>query len=45
VDGGTIFIYVLSAAFFSLIVYLAILSRRHHADAVKPEDQKPRKVA
>jgi len=45
VDGGTIFIYVLSATFFGLIAYLAVLSRRRSANAAKFEDKRPRKVA
>jgi hypothetical protein len=45
VDAATIFIYVLSATFFGLIAYLAVLSRRHRADAGKLENKKPKKVA
>jgi hypothetical protein len=45
VDGTTIFIYVLSATFFGLIAYLAILSRRHRTDVANLENKKPRNVA
>jgi hypothetical protein len=45
VDGGTIFIYVLTATFFGVIAYLAVLSRRRRTDAAKLEDKRPRKVA
>jgi hypothetical protein len=45
VDGATVFVYVLSATFLGLIVYLAALSRRHHAEGLKPEDKKPQNVA
>jgi len=44
-DGATIFIYILSATFFGLIAYLAVLSRSDRADAVKLEDKKPRHAA
>jgi len=45
VDGASIFVYVLSATFFGLIVYLAVLSRSHDVEGVKPEGKKPRNVA
>ena len=44
-DGATIFIYVLSATFFGLITYLAVLSRRSRADTAQLEEKKPRNVA
>jgi preprotein translocase subunit SecG len=45
VDGATIFIYVLSGLFFGLIAYLAVLSRRNHATAVKSDEKTPRSAA
>jgi hypothetical protein len=51
VDGATIFVYVLAATFFGLVVYLARLSRRshaehaEHAENVTAKDNKPRKAA
>jgi len=45
VDGATIFIYVLSATFFGVIAYLAVLSRRNRADAAHLGEKKPRNVA
>jgi hypothetical protein len=48
VDGATIFVYVLAATFFGLVVYLARLSRRshaEHAENVTAKENKPRKAA
>ena len=44
-DGATIFIYVLTATFFGLIAYLAVLSRRRRADVTELEDKNDRKAA
>jgi len=49
-DGATIFIYVLSAVFFTFIIYLGVTSRRKAAKA-EPDIQSesprehPRKAA
>jgi hypothetical protein len=47
VDGATIFVYVLTATFVGVIVYLARLSRRSRSQdqSVTQEETKPRKAA
>ena len=44
-DAGNIFVYVLSATFLGVIVYLARLSRRSQGQNVTQEESKPRKAA
>jgi hypothetical protein len=44
VDGATIFVYVLTATFVGLIIYLARLSRRSEGQNVAPQESKPREV-